>query len=66
MCGSNHRAESDRRPIALCPECAAKLWWATGAEPVARYRKLAAFCEEHGLKDEAAFYGKSIQALEGQ
>ena len=23
MCGSNHREESDRRPVYLCPECTA-------------------------------------------
>ena len=66
MCGSNHREESDRRPIASCPECVAKLWWATGADPVARYRKLAAFCEKQGLKPEQASYEKSIKALEGR
>lgn len=63
MCGSNHREESDRRPIACCPECVAKLWWITGSDPVARYRKLAAFCEKQGLEGEAAFYRKSLQAL---
>lgn len=63
MCGSNHREESDRRPIALCPECAAKLWWITRADPVARYRKLAAFCKEQGLKDEAEYYQKALRAL---
>lgn len=66
MCGSNHRAESDRRPIALCPECAAKLWWITGADPPARYRSLAEFCREQGLKTESGFYEKAINALEGR
>jgi len=66
MCGSNHRAESDRRPLACCPECVAKLWWVTAAEPVARYRRLAAFCKEHGLAPERAFYERSIQALESR
>jgi archaemetzincin len=64
MCGSNHREESDRRPIACCPECVAKLWWITGADPVERYRKLAEFCREQGLKAEQELYEKSIQALE--
>ncbi len=63
MCGSNHREEADRRPVALCPECMAKVCWATGADPVQRYRKLAAFCQEHGLKSEAEFYRKSLFAL---
>ncbi len=64
MCGSNHREEADRRPIACCPECVAKIWWATGANPVERYRKLAEFCEQHDFKAEQAFYRKSLQALE--
>ena len=63
MCGSNHRQESDRRPIALCPECVAKLCWAVRCDPVARYRKLAEFCKAHGLKDEAAYYDKALAAL---
>ena len=66
MCGSNSLTESDRRPSALCPECLAKVCWATVSDPVERYRKLKAFCEKHGLKDEAAFYGRSIKALGGE
>ncbi len=64
MCGSNNRPESDRRPLACCPECVAKLWWITGADPVARYRKLAEFCREQGLASEQEFYEKAIKALE--
>ncbi|MBM4038966.1 MAG: hypothetical protein FJ290_10680 [Planctomycetes bacterium] len=64
MCGSNSRPESDRRPLACCPECVAKLWWSTGAEPVPRYRSLAEFCKEQGLALEREFYEKAIRALE--
>lgn len=63
MCGSNHRAESDRRPIALCPECLAKVCWAAAVDPIERYRSLAEFCKKNGLEDEAAFCEKSIEAL---
>jgi len=63
MCGSNNREESDRRPLWLCPECLAKVCWATGADPVERYKKLAAFCRAHGLAAEAEFYERSLQAL---
>ena len=63
MCGSNHRAESDRRPIALCPECLAKVCWSAAVDPIERYRSLAEFCKENGLEDEAAFCEKSIEAL---
>ncbi len=63
MCGSNHREESDRRPILNCPECMAKVCWATGAKPVKRYKALEAFCREQGLKGEAALYAKCLEAL---
>jgi archaemetzincin len=65
LCGSNHRKESDRRPIALCPECLPKVCWATQAAPAPRFRKLADFCADAGLEDEAFFYRKSANALEG-
>jgi archaemetzincin len=63
MCGSNSRRESDRRPLAMCPEDAAKLWWATDADPIGRYTKLRDFCRREGLKAEAGFYERSIEAL---
>jgi len=63
MCGSNSREEADRRPLALCTECMAKVCWATGADPLERYSKLAKFCREHELKPEAEFYDKCIGAL---
>jgi archaemetzincin len=63
MCGSNSRAEGDRRPLALCPECLAKVCWATQTDPAARYEKLQAFCAKHTLAAEAAFYKKSLAAL---
>jgi archaemetzincin len=66
MCGSNHMQESDAKPLALCPECQAKLCWATGADPVEQFKKLGAFCKDHGLDDEAAFYQKSLDALTKQ
>ena len=63
MCGCNSQAESDRRPLALCPECMSKVAWASRCDPEARYRKLADFCHEHGLDGEAAIYHKLIGAL---
>jgi len=64
MCGSNSRPEADRRPIALCPECVAKICWATGTDPAQRYSKLAEFCKKNRLEKEARFYEKSLEALE--
>ena len=63
MCGSNHRGESDRRPIACCPECVAKICWACDADPIARYRRLAAWCRAQGLADEARVYTRFADAL---
>jgi archaemetzincin len=63
MCGSNSREEGDRRPLECCPECMGKICWATGTDPVGRYRRLADFCKEQGLAKEAAFYEKSLTAL---
>ncbi|TWT82228.1 Peptidase family M54 [Planctomycetes bacterium CA13] len=63
MCGSNHRDESDRHPLYLCPECHAKLCFATAVSPIARYRRLAEFCEKHGLKAEHSYFKKGQVAL---
>ena len=66
MCGSNHRAESDRRLLALCPHCLAKLCYATDADPQERFEKLIAFCKLSGLKPEQEFYEKSLAVLRGE
>jgi len=63
MCGSNHRQESDSRPLACCPECVTKVCWAVRCRLIPRYEKLAAFCEKHGLEKERKFYLRSIKAL---
>lgn len=64
MGGSNSLEESDHGPLWLCPECLAKLAWATGADPLTRYRQLADFCKAEGLVAEEAFFLESIAALE--
>jgi archaemetzincin len=53
MGGMNYTGELDRRPTELCPECLAKVLWATGCEPVSRYARLERFCRAHGLEAEA-------------
>jgi archaemetzincin len=63
MCGSNHREESDKRPITLCPECLAKLCWATKTDPIERYKKLVQFFEKNSFNKETQFCKKSIKAL---
>ncbi len=64
MCGSNNRAESDRRPVYLCPECVAKVCWATQTDPVARYQRLKTFCEQQGFEKDRAFFEKAIRKLD--
>ena len=64
MCGSNHREESDRHPLYLCPQCHAKLAWATNAMPVERFNRLAAFCKALGLEDELQYYERAATRLD--
>lgn len=63
MNGANHREESDRHPLWFCPECEAKVLFATAAPARARYQALAAWFAEAGLADEAAFYQRSAARL---
>lgn len=60
MSGTNHLAETDRRPLDDCPECMAKVAWAMNYDPVERYMKLAAFWEKNGRPEDArSFRGKA-------
>lgn len=65
MNGSNHQAESDSRPLALCPVDQAKITWNTRCDPVERLRRLAEFAERYGLIEERTFYERSATALGG-
>ena len=56
MNGSNHMEETDRHPVDYCPECVAKLFRATRADPRARYSRLEEFCHSQGLTAERAFF----------
>jgi archaemetzincin len=64
MNGSNNMPESDRHPLEVCPNCLAKLCFATGAAPIARFEKLSAFCKANGLEKEREFYEKSLKKLQ--
>ena len=63
MCGSGLLEESDRYPLALCPQCVKKVCWATQTDPVTRFQKLAEFCEQHGLTTEARYYEHAVNRL---
>lgn len=56
MQGSNSLVESDRQPLALCPECHAKILLACGVDPVVRYGELIAFCEREKLVEPLEFF----------
>jgi archaemetzincin len=66
MCGGNNREETDRRPIEVCPECLAKLCWATDCDPEKRFRQLADFCNQQGLVADHRFYEQSLAVLTGR
>ena len=59
--GSNHLAESDARPMHLCPVDLRKLQWSIGFDVIERDRRLARVCERAGFADEARWYAREIQ-----
>jgi len=63
MCGSNHLAEADARPMHACPVCLRKLYSSVHFDLVARERALLAFYEMQGFKDEAERERKRLERL---
>jgi archaemetzincin len=63
MSGTNHIAETDRRPVDACPECTAKVCWLSDVDIVARYKKLAEFCRNNSLLKEAREFERKIKAV---
>jgi len=66
MNGSNHLAESDRRPLHLCPVCLRKLQWSVGFDVRERYRALERVARAEGFADEADWLSKEIRILHGE
>jgi len=64
MAGVNSLDESDAQPTWLCPECLAKLSWATGSSPEEHLRRMLAFSHTAGFKAEESHYTKSLAALQ--
>jgi archaemetzincin len=64
MNGSNHRDESDSQPLAFCPVCYRKVCWNLQVDPKVHLKKLAEFCQEHKLAEEAEQYARFAKALE--
>ncbi len=65
MNGSNHLAESDSRPLHLCPNDLRKLQWSVGFDVVERYRRLAALYREIGFDDGAEWIDRRLRHIEG-
>ena len=63
MSGTNHLAETDRRPVDNCPECMAKLAWAMNYDPAGRYERLAAFWERQRESEIAGEFRKKADAV---
>ncbi|HSF41462.1 MAG TPA: archaemetzincin [Thermoanaerobaculia bacterium] len=66
MNGAISLEELDMTSIEACPECMAKLCWATDADPRARYKKLAAFWRGQGLVPIAEFFEKAAEAVDAR
>ena len=59
--GSNHLAESDARPMHLCPVDLRKLQWCVGFDVMERYRRLRDVCDRAGFNNEARWYAREIE-----
>lgn len=63
MNGSNHLAESDARPLSLCPVCLRKLQYAIGLDVLARYERLLQFYRQAALEDEAEWLSSRLASF---
>lgn len=61
LAGANHQQESDRQPWRLCPECLAKLLWATGADADRRFTALVRFTANNGLAGEHEWFVRASE-----
>jgi archaemetzincin len=64
MNGSNHLAESDARPLHLCPVDLRKLQWSVGFDIAERYRRLLEVETKAGLSDETAWLKRRLRFIE--
>lgn len=63
MNGSNHLAESDARPLRLCPVDLHKLQWSVGFDVLERYRRLRDFHRQASFEDEARWLDRRIERI---
>jgi archaemetzincin len=64
MNGSNHLAESGKRPLEFCPECLGKLTWACDVNLAARLKGLIRFADDHAMHEEGRFWRKLLDRIE--
>jgi archaemetzincin len=64
MSGTNHLAETDRRPIDACPECMAKIAWMTRKSPADRYERLIGFAKRNKLSEAKSDFEKKLKAVQ--
>lgn len=65
MNGSNHLAESDARPMHLCPVCLHKIYHAVGFNVVQHYQKLFYFFRSAGFGKEARWVTRRLEHILG-
>jgi archaemetzincin len=63
MNGSGSLEELDGHPLDTCPECMAKICWATGYDPRRRFERLADFFARQGMSSANAFFVRRRDAL---
>jgi archaemetzincin len=63
MNGSNSLPETDAGPLAFCPHCAAKVWWATDRDPAAWHESLIEFADRQGLTEEAEAWREALDRV---
>jgi len=61
--GTNHLAESDARPVFLCPDCLRKLHWNLHFDLIERYQGMLAFWQENGFDEECAWLVRRLDVL---
>lgn len=64
MQGSNSLEESDSQPLFLCPECHAKILFASGCQPDERFKQLIEFFEKHELEDQKEYFERALSRVE--
>jgi archaemetzincin len=63
MNGSNSLFESDRRPLAFCPQCLAKLCWAMQCSPLQHCSAMQLFCTTNNLTAPARLFARQAELL---